>query len=201
MTIERRAFGPCEVAEVPEERATAKKKGKKISGYAAVFNQVSEDLGGFREVIMPGAFDRALREGHDVRALVNHNPDLILGRTTAETLDLAIDDHGLRVEIFPPGTQIARDLLESIGRGDVSGMSFSFRVIPGGDDWRTEGDQVIREVRDVELFDVSPVAFPAYPQTQVDARAVDMARSLRAAPPVAEVPMAVNELQAAEWNS
>ncbi len=152
----------------------------KITGYAAVFNMMSEDLGFFREIIMPGAFDRALREGHDVRALWNHNPDVVLGRTKSGTLALSVDEKGLLVSITPPDTQAARDVVESIKRGDVDGMSFGFRTL--GDNWRTEEGEQIRELTDVELVDVSPVAFPAYPQTQVSARALERAREGRSVP-------------------
>jgi Escherichia/Staphylococcus phage prohead protease len=169
--VERRLGGSISV----EARA----KGKpKIVGYAAVFNEMSEDLGGFREEIKPGAFDRALREAHDVRALIDHVPSLILGRTKADTLALSVDAHGLRMEITPPDTQPARDLLQSISRGDISGASFGFRTLT--DDWRTEDGETIRELKDLELFDVSVATFPAYPNTQVSTRALEQAQTYRA---------------------
>jgi HK97 family phage prohead protease len=142
----------------------------------------------FRERIEPGAFDQTL--GADVRALVNHDPNLILGRTLSGTLRLSSDDHGLRYEVDPPQTSYASDLLESVRRGDVTQSSFAFRVI--ADEWEPaerSGELPLRRIQQVELFDVSPVTYPAYTQTSVSARASDMAQAL-AAPP--EAPPAVD---------
>ncbi len=141
-----------------------------IRGHAAVFNQKSEDLGGFREIIMPGAFDSALDRGDDVRALVDHDPSKIIGRAKAGTLTLNTDSKGLRVKIMPPDTTVGNDIVESIRRGDVDSMSFGFRTL--SDNWRTEDGEEIRELVDLELFDVSPVSFPAYPQTDVAVRSL-----------------------------
>jgi HK97 family phage prohead protease len=170
-------------------REVRAKDDAKIEGYAAVFNSLSEELFGFREIIMPGAFDRALREGHDVRALVNHDPNQILGRTKSGTLKLSVDERGLMAEIDPPDTQAARDALTSIKRGDIDGMSFAFRTIT--DNWRMEDGEQIRELVDVELLDVSVVAYPAYSATQVSARAIEHART-KLEPPPAGVPNEVN---------
>lgn len=163
--IERRSF------MLDQVRVEARDDGKRrIVGHAAVFNQLSEDLGGFREQIAPGAFAEAV-EKDDVRALYNHNPDHILGRNVAGTLKIAEDARGLAIEIDPPDTQISRDLLVSIDRGDINQMSFGFSVRESGQRW-TEDDngQVIRTLTKVRLYDVSPVTFPAYPQTDVAAR-------------------------------
>lgn len=146
-----------------------------IVGYAAVFNSRSEDLGGFREFIRPGAFARAIRED-DVRALWNHDSSYVLGRNTAGTLRLREDEHGLRVEIEPPDAQWARDAVVSIRRGDVSQMSFGFTTRE--DVWRKEEGQVVRELVDVSLFDVSPVTYPAYQETSVSARALTMCETM-----------------------
>lgn len=173
--VERRTKGPVEL------RAAADGKPARLAGYAAVFSELSDDLGGFREIIMPGAFDRALEEGHDVRALVNHNGDKMLGRTSSKTLKLDVDEHGLMVEIDVPDTQDGRDTITLVERGDLSQMSFAFRTL--ADNWRHEEGEVIRELMDLELFDVSVVAFPVYPQTEVSARAKDRARELVAPPP------------------
>lgn len=143
---------------------------RKIIGHAAVFNQLSEDLGGFREQISAGAFADAIK-GDDVRALFNHNPDFILGRNLAGTLRLKEDSRGLAIEIDPPDTQVARDLMVSMERGDVSQMSFGFSVRPNGQSWaKDDTGQVVRTLTKVRLFDVSPVVYPAYPQTNVAMR-------------------------------
>lgn len=139
----------------------------KIVGHAAVFNTETE-LFGFREKIEPGAFAKAL-ETDDVRALFNHNPDLLLGRNKAGTLRLWEDSRGLGVEIDPPDTQVGRDVMESISRGDISQMSFAFR--PVVEEWDDSGDTPLRTLKEVKLFDVSPVTYPAYPTTDVAARA------------------------------
>lgn len=138
-----------------------------IQGYAAVFNQWSEDLG-FREKIESGAFNKTLGEA-DIRGLFNHNPDMVLGRNRADTLSLLVDDHGLFYDATTPDVQWARDLLVSIKRGDVTGSSFGFDVIK--DDWASDEDGIVkRRLIEVRLYDVGPVTFPAYPQTSSEAR-------------------------------
>lgn len=157
-----------------ELRVEARQEGEppKIIGHAAVFNQLSEDLGGFREQIAPGAFAGAVKTD-DVRALWNHNPDFVLARTVSKTLTLKEDARGLSIEIDPPDTQVARDLLVSIERGDVSQMSFGFSVKPDGQNWGKDDEgRNIRTLTDVRLFDVSPVTYPAYPQTDVAKRSL-----------------------------
>lgn len=142
----------------------------KITGYAAVFNSLSENLGGFREQIAPGAFSEAIGVD-DVRALWNHNPDHILGRTRAKTLTLREDERGLAIEIIPPDTQLARDLMTSMERGDVTQMSFAFSVKPNGQNWGTGADgEDVRTLTNVHLYDVSPVTYPAYTDTTVAVR-------------------------------
>ncbi len=140
-----------------------------LNGYAAVFDQLSVQLYGmFREKIDRGAFAGTL--GDDIRALWNHDTNLPLGRTKANTLRLAEDAHGLRVEIDPPATQAGRDAVESIRRGDVDQMSFAFDVLE--DTWdMTDAGELIRTLRKVKLYEVSPVTFPAYQGTEVSARA------------------------------
>jgi len=159
-----------------ELRATGEAGARKITGYASVFNTLSEDLGGWREMILPGAFTKAIAED-DVRALNNHNPEMVLGRLAAGTLALAEDETGLRYDIDPPDTQYARDLLTSIERGDVDQSSFSFRAVE--ESWRNptpEQPLPVRIIHEARLYDVSPVTFPAYPQTSVAVR--DMAKQL-----------------------
>jgi hypothetical protein len=174
--LERRAFQAVLRVERRDGQPT------KLVGHAAVFNQLSEDLGGFREQVLPGTFAEAI-EKDDVRALWNHNPDHVLGRNLAKTLMLAEDARGLAMEIVTPDTQVARDLLVSIERGDVSQMSFSFSVRPGGQDWAQDDEgRVIRTLKRVRLYDVAPVTYPAYPQTDIAVREL---RTWQAARPVA----------------
>lgn len=165
--MERRFF------ELSELRAEAETEGDMlhIRGYAAVFNSPSNLLwGAFREVLLPGAFTETLAQD-DIRALWQHDTALVLGRNKASTLTLREDDLGLRFDILPPDTQAGRDALISIGRGDVDQMSFGFTVPPGGDEWREDDNgMLIRSLRKVKLFEISPVTFPAYPNTFVDAR-------------------------------
>jgi len=151
----------------------AQSDGKGIAGYAAVFNVLSEYLGWFREKIRPGAFSRCLQGDPDVRCLFNHDSSIVLGRTKSETLRLVEDGKGLLFNCDLPETQAARDLRELIQRGDVDQCSFGFIV--NEQVWSEKklenGDvETTRELLDVELFDVSPVTFPAYPQTSVEAR-------------------------------
>lgn len=165
MEIERRSFA---VDSLKIETRDDEKQI--IRGHAAVFNQLSEDLGGFREQVAPGAFTEAI-ERDDVRALFNHDANFVLGRTLSKTLRLSEDARGLAIEIDPPDTQAARDLLVSISRGDVSQMSFGFTIRPGGQDWAKDDEgRTIRTLKKVRLFDVSPVTYPAYPQTDVALR-------------------------------
>jgi HK97 family phage prohead protease len=146
-------------------------QGSLLVGHAAVFNQLSEDLGGFREQVAPGAFSEAI-EKDDVRALFNHDSNFVLGRTGSGTLRLAQDVRGLAIEIDLPDTQTINDLVASpIERGDVSQMSFAFTVRPGGQDWaKDDTGQVVRTLKNVRLFDVSPVTYPAYRQTDIAVR-------------------------------
>lgn len=143
-------------------------KEKRIFGYAAVFNSLSEPMWDFREQIAPGAFKESI-DKDDIRALWNHNPDLIIGRNRAKTLVLNEDNHGLQFEIILPDTQTGRDLAESIKRGDVSQNSFSFMLRgKDGEEWNDEG--TIRTLKKVQLFDVSPVTYPAYKDTEAHVR-------------------------------
>ena len=157
--------------DVAEVRADGE-DDPKIVGYAAMFNRYSEDLGGFREQIQRGAFKRSLAEGADVRALVDHDPSRILGRNTAGTLKIKEDREGLRVEIVPPDTTVGRDAVVSLRRGDISGMSFGFRTVT--DKWNKVDGENVRTLVDVDLFDVSVVTYPAYPDTAVAVRSRDL---------------------------
>ncbi|MEO5366047.1 MAG: HK97 family phage prohead protease [Magnetococcus sp. WYHC-3] len=167
MKIERRCIPVTELRTLKEEGQPAK-----IIGYAAVFNSLSEDLGGFREKIDPGAFHDAIGRS-DTRMLWNHDSNYVLGRKSAGTLSLKEDDKGLKIENTPPDTQWARDLMVSIDRGDINQMSFGFRIEE--DKWEEkEGKETIRTlVRIADLPDVSPVTYPAYVNTEVALRSME----------------------------
>ena len=145
-------------------------EGKKIVGYAAKFMTRSQDLGGFVEQIEPSAFQRSLDENADVRALIDHNPSLILGRTLSGTLKLSTDSTGLLVEITPPDTSYSRDLMVSLERGDITQMSFAF--VTKKDNWEKDGAVNLRTLLDVDLHDVSAVTYPAYLDTEVGLRSL-----------------------------
>jgi len=143
-----------------------------IEGHAAVFDSWSETLGGifpFREIVRKGAFAESIGRD-DIRALFNHDPNYVLGRNRAGTLELVEDEVGLRVRINPPETSWAKDLQTSIRRGDITQMSIGFVV--QDDEWSTENGIDTRELKKVQLFDVSPVTYPAYTATDVGVRAM-----------------------------
>ena len=161
MTLETRALSaPVDV--VGEDKRTA-------VGYAALFNERANIAGAFDEQIAPGAFDGF----GDVLALVDHDTGRVIGRTTSGTLRLEQDARGLRVEVDLPDTQDGRDLAVQLGRGDISGMSFGFRVT--GDEWDESGDMPLRTIRSVDLIEVSAVALPAYKETEIALRQADIA--------------------------
>ena len=130
-----------------------------VVGYGAVFNSESNDLGGFREFIAPGAFDGRLND--DVRFLVNHDANLILARTTNGTLRLSVDEKGLKYEADMPNTSTARDLIELLKNGTISQSSFAFVV--EDDSWEVRDGINYRTINKVsQLYDVSSVTYPAY---------------------------------------
>lgn len=185
-----------------ERRAAAGQAGgdvAEIVGHAAVYDEWTTLYEGsywvWREVVRPGAFDRALREKQDVRCLFNHDPNFILGRTKSGTTTLSSDKTGLFTRTVAADSQTVRDLvLTPIEREDVDGMSFAFCTRASGDTVQTkgkdgvitiedggqritlryEGDKLIeeREVLDADLFDVSPVVYPAYTGTDVSLRSI-----------------------------
>jgi len=149
----------------------------KIRGYVAVFGQLSDELGGFREKIAPGAFAKTIKDARaaknaeaDIKALYSHDSSLALGSLQNGTLSLREDGRGLYAEIDPNmDDSAARDALARIGRGDVDKASFAFRVIRQS--WDEESRPPIRTLEEVRLFEVSAgVAFPAYNQTAMEVR-------------------------------
>lgn len=150
-------------------------ESRKVVGYAAVFNSDSEEMWGFKERIAPGAFDDAISVS-DVRALFNHDPNMLLARTSSGTLTLSVDERGLRYEFEAPNTTAGNDLLEMLKRGDVSQSSFAFTV--KDEKWDEVKDEMpIRTITKVKrLYDVSLVTYPAYPDTTAAKRSLDQWR-------------------------
>lgn len=165
-----------------EIRAAAETEKPRVRGYAAKFNVESENLGNseyqFRETIEPGAFSEVL--GDDVRALFNHDPNLVLARSKngEGTLAIGQDDTGLYYEFEAPDTQAGRDLMENIRLGNVDQSSFGFTVAKDGQRWEEsrdgDGPTIIKRTitRIARLFDVSPVTYPAYPDATVALRSL-----------------------------
>lgn len=168
---ETRSFQGIELREVEGDG------GPVISGYAAVFDKMSVDFGGFRETIAPGAFTETLKSGNDVRSLVNHDSNQRLGRTSNGTVRISEDKRGLLFDIDPPNTTIGRDTVEDIRTGNLDGMSFMFRTID--DKWETKDGSELRTLLKVELLEGGPVAFPAYPDTTVALRSLDKIKTER----------------------
>lgn len=163
-----------EIRMLPLNELRVSEQGNEIiEGHAAVFNSWSEMLGGlfsFKEIVRKDAFKETI-QNDDIRALFNHDPNYVLGRNKSNTLYLEEDEVGLRVKITPPNTTYAKDLVESIKRGDVSQMSIGFIVLD--DSWGTVDGVDTREIKKVKLFDVSPVTFPAYQETDVGIRGLE----------------------------
>lgn len=165
MKIERRNF-PIEDMEVRSEEG----KPTILRGYAAVFEKLSVPLYGFREKIRAGAFAQSL-EKNNIKALWNHNADFPLGSTKGGTLKLEEDEKGLRFELELPDNSWGRDAAIAVKRKDVDGVSFGFSV--NKDEWdRSNEKEPIRTLVDVNLVEISPTPFPAYPATSVSARSV-----------------------------
>lgn len=155
---------------VPAQRAEG--SPPKLAGYAAMFNSQTVIAGYFREQIAPGAFANAIDQD-DVRALINHDPNYVLGRNKAGTLMLSEDATGLQFECSPPDTQFARDLLVSVERGDVTQCSFAFCcTTEQWEDGESEADLPLRTIMKCELLDVSIVTYPAYADTSVAVRSM-----------------------------
>lgn len=140
-----------------------------IEGYFAVFDSIYEIGPGMSESIAPGAFSKTL--SGDIRALINHDTTLVLGRTKANTLQLREDNHGLwgHIDVNPNDTD-AMNLYERVKRGDVDQCSFGFDILSEETDFRDDGS-VHWTIKEVELYEVSPCTFPAYEETNISARA------------------------------
>jgi len=163
-----------------ELRVTGDDKAPNLEGHIAVWNVLSDDLGGFRERIRAGAFTETIAT-HDIRALWNHENDLVLGRNRAGTLELTEDAVGLAFKNTPPDTSWFRDRMVTLKRGDVTGCSFGFYTEL--DEWmRQEDGTQIRELVKCTLVEVSPgVTFPAYPQADVALRSMQAWKERQAA--------------------
>ncbi len=172
--IERRALIATEL------RADSQGDEMALVCYAALFNTESKDLGGFREVIAPGAFKRSLAQGDEVVCLFNHDPNKVLGRYSAGTLQCAEDSRGLifRCKLDANNSE-HMNLRSSVLRGDVKACSFAFTVARDGQTFTEKNDgqnsYMVRTLTDVNLLDVSAVTYPAYEQTVVAARSTDAA--------------------------
>jgi uncharacterized protein len=176
------AYESRSFAEPPtiNSRGTSNSRSQMIVGYAAAFNSPSDEIPlrkdepngrKFREVVLPGAFAQSLIERRAIFAFFQHDPTLVLGSTANGTLRLSEDSRGLRYEIDPPDTNNGRDLVELIRRGDVRSSSFGFKVRDGGQMMRRDASGgFIRELRSVQLLDVSPIVASAYPTASVDLR-------------------------------
>jgi HK97 family phage prohead protease len=164
-TLERRVIPAGELRVLRKDNEPSK-----IGGHAAKFDMLSEDLGGFRERIAPGCFAKTI-QSDDIRALWNHDSNIVMGRNKAGTLRLWEDSAGLAYEVDAPQNQFIRDMvLSPIERGDVSQCSFGFYTLQ--DKFTKVDGEWIRTLLEVELFDVSPVTFPAYNSTDVAVRSL-----------------------------
>tara|TARA_S200002703_G_scaffold36763_1_gene31880 strand:- start:123 stop:1241 length:1119 start_codon:yes stop_codon:yes gene_type:complete len=167
MSMERRDFEYADEDKlVVEQRSDGTPV---IRGYAVMYNRLSVPLGGFRERIMPGAFDEVLNRSEDRVDLVsyfNHDANIMLGRESSGTLRVWSDDRGVGFEVNPPKSR--EDILELVSRGDVKGASFTFQLRgPNSENWVEEDGMPIREVRSASIYELGPVVQPAYPETSV----------------------------------
>lgn len=175
---------PADLAELRTEEEDGRMF---LRGIAAPYESLSQDLGGFRERIRRGAFKRALDSGQDVVCVPDHEYRAahVLGRTGSGTLKLSESDQGLRFRVQLPDTSVGRDLFTIAKRGDIRGMSFAFTLPrPDAEQWSEESGVVVRNLVDLDLWDVSPVVHPAYPATSitVSRRALDHVEQFRRAP-------------------
>lgn len=158
------------IADAPEAELSVETRADgrpAIRGLGIVYERLSQDLGGFREKIMPGAFDKILsrqRGRVDLVSFFNHDPNMMLGRESAGTLEVTADAQGVRYVVVPPATRA--DVMELVARRDVKGSSFAFQVARDGESWTSDNIGPIREIREAAgLFEMGPVVSPAYVQT------------------------------------
>jgi HK97 family phage prohead protease len=161
-----RRYTPC----VVEARAAA--DGKRIGGYAIVFNKLSRNLGGFVERSVPGVVNQSRMLGWpNVVCRYNHDSNMVLGTTAGGTLGLQPDGTGLDYDVLPPNARA--DIVELVERRDIQFSSFAFRVPSGGDEWGvTDQNYPMRTLHEVQLIDVAPVLDPAYPDATAGLRSL-----------------------------
>jgi len=167
--IERRNFNMTEIRAITDEAGL-----RKVVGYASVFN-VLTDMGWYYEKVAPGAFTESINQD-DIRSLKNHNADYVIARKSKKhnTLALSEDSKGLFYEATPPDTQWMRDLMVSIDRGDIDQSSFGFQTLD--DEWSMVDGKDCRTLKRCKLWDVSPVAYPQYPDATVGLRSLEQHR-------------------------
>ena len=141
-----------------------------VEGYAIIFNSMSDDLGGFKEIVAPNALDGV--DVSDVKCLINHDFSYIIGRTQAGTLELQVDEKGLYFKCRLPNTSYARDIYENIKAGNVNQCSF-FYTLPPNDStartWQNIDNEYVQTINKIdELIEVSIVTIPAYKDTSVE---------------------------------
>ena len=154
-----------------ENRFETKEDGQEVVvGYGSIFNSRSENLGGFYEYISPAAISEETIAKSDVRALINHDQNLILARSTTGTLNLTVDEKGLKYEFEIPQTSYGKDLAINMQNGNLNQSSFAFTVASNGDEWSTDEDgNDIRTITSIDrLYDVAVVTYPAYSQADSD---------------------------------
>lgn len=145
-----------------------------LVGYGAVFGKRSQDLGGFREVIDPKAFNRTVNNDNDVLVTMNHDVNYLLGRTGAGTARVSVDEVGVRYEVDLPDTTTGADVRALAERGDLFGSSFTFSIPKDGDTWRRDDDGTrVRTLTEVRLYELGPVVSPAYLDTTVAMRSLE----------------------------
>jgi len=182
-------------------RADDKDQRRRLSGYAAVYNSLSNDLGGYREIIRPGAFDECLAEAPDISARVQHAGGLAtIGRTSNGTLKVSADARGLWYVCTLPDTQAAADIFALVEKGFIDKSSFAFTLRgEEGDRWNWQTDPPLRELLNVDLHDVAPVDGPAYPASSVVAvrqQVLAQARTGKNTRPASEVLALKRQLEA-----